>query len=114
MTTLLRAAPALAGAAMLIVPLFTSAANCREELDRFERELNDSSLAATQPDTYAELARAVEEASELRDEAVCMQRVAELEAALAAAAPDSDTATRAPAPPRAPTLLESSAPDSTD
>lgn len=107
MTTLLRAAPVLAGAAVLIVPLVASAASCREELDRFEQALNASSLAATQPDTYAELARAAEEAAELRDEAVCMERVAELEAALAAAAPEADTAARGAAPPKPPALRES-------
>lgn len=112
MTTLLRAAPVLAGAAVLIVPPVAFAASCREELDRFERALNASSLAATQPDTYAELARAAEEASELRDEAVCMERVAQLEAELAAAAPENDTARRGAAPPEPPALLES-APDST-
>ena len=61
------------------------AASCREELDAFEGQLNDSSLAARAPDRYAELARAAEEAGELRDEQLCMERVAELNAALAEA-----------------------------
>lgn len=66
-------------------PAVASAASCREELQDFERRLYDSSLAAEDPEEYAELTRRVEEISELRDEALCAERLAELNARL----PDS-------------------------
>lgn len=106
MIALLRVAPVLAGVAVLSVPLVAHPASCRDELDRFERALNASSLAATQPDTYAALSRAAEDASELRDEEECMKRVAELQAELAAAAPEDDTSRRGTAPPGPPALLD--------
>lgn len=63
-------------------PATAGAASCREELQDFERRLYDSSLAADDPEEYAELTRQVEEISELRDEALCAQRLAELNARL--------------------------------
>lgn len=88
------------------------AVSCREQLADFERRLHDSSLAADDPDTYAELARQAEEASELRDEELCLQRVAELDDALPADEPaspqptDVTSSAPAPAPPAAPLLLD--------
>lgn len=113
MTTAPRGTPLLlACAAAVLVPLSVpgdaDAASCREELDRLERELNASGLAAAAPDTHAELLRALEEAAELRDEAACMERAAELEAEIAAAAPDDDEAA---SPPAAPLLLDVTLPD---
>ena len=58
------------------------AATCMDELDRFERRLHSSSLAATDPDTFQALVRQAEEAAELRDEEECLQSVAELTSAL--------------------------------
>lgn len=114
MTTFTPAAATLAALFLpLLFPPAAGAASCREELDRFERELNESSLAAADPDRYAELARSAEEASELRDDELCMQRVAELRSALeAAVAPpatttaDAPAAPKAAAPPAPPLLLE--------
>lgn len=87
MRTCIPAATAAAALAALLSPGLPAqtafAASCREELDAFERRLNESSLAADAPDRHAELARAAEDAAELRDEALCLQRVAELNAALA-------------------------------
>jgi len=54
------------------------AATCMDELDRFERRLHSSNLAATDPDTFNALVRRAEEAAELRDEEQCLQSVAEL------------------------------------
>ena len=71
--------------AALTWPAVAAAASCREELQDFERRLYDSSLAAEDPEEYAELTRQVEEISELRDEALCAERLAELNARL----PDS-------------------------
>ncbi|HET6629028.1 MAG TPA: hypothetical protein VFG91_04575 [Woeseiaceae bacterium] len=59
-------------------PDIASAASCREQLADFERRLYESSLAADDPEAYADLAREVEEISELRDEALCAERLAEL------------------------------------
>ena len=58
------------------------AATCADELDRFERRLLSSTLAATDPDTFQSLVRRAEDAAELRDEEQCLQKVAELNAAL--------------------------------
>jgi hypothetical protein len=60
------------------LPDIASAASCREQLQEFERRLYDSSLAAEDPEAYADLTRRVEEISELRDEALCGERLAEL------------------------------------
>lgn len=76
-TAILTAAAALPLAA-LTWPDTAGAASCREELQDFERRLYESSLAAEDPGEYAELTREVEEISELRDEALCAQRLAEL------------------------------------
>ena len=81
--------------AALTWPAVAGAASCREELQEFERRLYDSSLAAEDPEEYADLTRQVEEISELRDEALCAERLAELNARLpdpgAAAAQDAGT-----------------------
>lgn len=58
------------------------AATCMDELDRFERRLHSSSLAATDPDTFQAFVRQAEEAAELRDEEECLQSAAELNSAL--------------------------------
>lgn len=105
--------------AALIATDAAFAATCREELNDFERLLSESSLAIEQPDTFAELAREAQQASELRDEQRCLQKVAELKAALATANPGpepvsealpeaSTEATEATevAPPAAPILLK--------
>lgn len=108
MTMSARSSRAIAAAALaaLLLPLFhptgAFAVSCREELDRLERRLNESSLAAAAPDRYAEIARAVEEASELRDEALCMQRAAELNAALDDALGTPPASSSRPAPPKTP------------
>jgi hypothetical protein len=69
-------------AVTLILGLYASAgayaATCKDELDRFESRLHDSSLAAEDPDTYHALARQAEEAAELRDERQCLETVAAL------------------------------------
>jgi hypothetical protein len=67
------------------------AATCKDELDRFERRLHSSALAATDPDNFQALVRQAEEAAELRDEEQCLQSVATLNAALPE---DSEAATR--------------------
>lgn len=104
--------PWLAGLIVALVACDAGAATCREQLQRFERRLAESGLAASAPERYAELARAAEEAAELRDEARCLKRVAELEAALSTewqGAPEQDAPP--PAPPAAPVLLEPAAGD---
>ena len=91
------------------------AATCMDELDRFERRLHSSSLAATDPDRFEALLRQAEEAAELRDEEQCLQGVAELNAALpeeagrqpasrSAAAPKEDARDN-PRRPAAPSLM---------
>jgi hypothetical protein len=90
------------------------AASCREQLAQFEERLNESSLAADEPEKFAELAQAAEAAAELRDEQLCLQRVAELNAAVAAeeSAPvdgpqaQSNASPAKRAPPKPPVLLE--------
>jgi hypothetical protein len=102
----------LAAACLQAAP--ADAAGCREELQQLEDRLNESSLAADEPETFAELARAVEDAAELRDEQLCLRRAAELNAAVAAAEPEPVEAARAPAnppranraPPKPPVLLQ--------
>ncbi len=74
-----------AGLALLASSAATSAASCREQLQDFERRLYESSLAADNPEQYAELSRQLEELSELRDEALCARRLAELSEQLPAA-----------------------------
>lgn len=78
----MRTAILIAGAALSLaaasVPETANAASCREQLQDFERRLYESSLAADDPERYAELSRQVEELSELRDEALCARRLAEL------------------------------------
>lgn len=64
--------------AALTWPGSAGAASCREELQDFERRLYESSLAAEDAAEYAELTRQVEEISELRDEALCAERLAGL------------------------------------
>lgn len=73
---------ALAVAAGMQPAGIAEAATCMEELDRFERRLHGSGLAATDPETFEALVRQAEETAELRDEAQCLQSVAELNAAL--------------------------------
>lgn len=58
------------------------AATCKDELDRFERRLHSSSLAATDPDTFRALARQAEETALLRDEQQCLETVAGLNEAV--------------------------------
>lgn len=58
------------------------AATCMDELDRFERRLQDSSLAEKDPDTFQALVREAEQAAGLRDEEQCLQKVAELNSEL--------------------------------
>lgn len=92
------------------------AATCREELREFERKLSESSLAIERPESFTTLSRAAADAAELRDEDLCLQQVAELNAALAAADPgpqpvsdadtEASTETTDMAPPAAPVLLE--------
>jgi hypothetical protein len=107
MTLASRALPALLLSAALASPGGAPAATCREAIDRFERELDASGIAASDPDRYAELARAAEEAAELRDEAVCMQRVAELDAELdRVAGSDPEDGVPRAARPAPPMLLE--------
>lgn len=81
------AAAALALAAVS-VPEIANAASCREQLQDFERRLYESSLAADDPEEYAELSRQAEEISELRDEELCARRLAELSGRL----PPAETA----------------------
>lgn len=84
MKILERPGPGLvAGALALFLGIQAAgAATCMDELDRFERRLHGSSLAATDPDTFQALVRQAEEAAELRDEEECLQSVAELNSAL--------------------------------
>lgn len=116
---ILAATVAMPVAAFLLADA-AGAASCREQLEDFERKLNDSSLAATEPEVYASLAREAANAAELRDEQLCMQRVAELNDALAAGAtpqpvtsatPEAPSETPPPAPPAAPLLLEAAPAD---
>lgn len=74
------------------------AATCMDELDRFERRLHSSSLAATDPDAFEALVRQAEETAELRDEEQCLQSVAELNAALPDDAGLQPTSRRSAAP----------------
>ena len=74
------------------------AATCMDELDRFERRLHSSSLAATDPDAFEALVRQAEETAELRDEEQCLQNVAELNAALPDDAGLQPTSRRSAAP----------------
>jgi hypothetical protein len=82
------------------------AATCKDELDRFERRLHSSTLAATDPDSFQALVRQAEEAAELRDEEQCLQSVATLNAALP---DDAEAVTRGPSTarsrPAAPVLM---------
>lgn len=78
MRTAILIAAAVLPLAAVSWPAAADAASCREELRDFERRLFDSSLAAEDPETYAALSREVEEISELRDEALCAERLAEL------------------------------------
>jgi hypothetical protein len=102
----------LAAAGLETAP--ADAAGCREELQQLEDRLNESSLAADEPETFAELARAVEEAAELRDERLCLQRAADLNAAVAATEVEPVGDAQAPAnpapanraPPKPPVLLQ--------
>lgn len=71
-------------------PDAAGAASCREQLEDFERRLYESSLAADDPEQYAELSRQAEEISELRDEALCVERLAELSDELPATAENED------------------------
>lgn len=79
-----RLVPALTATALTVVLCIQAAgaATCMDELDRFERRLHSSSLAATDPDTFQVLVRQAEEAAELRDEEECLQIVAQLNSAL--------------------------------
>jgi len=76
----------VAAAITLILGAYTAgtaqAATCKDELDRFERRLHSSTLAATDPDAFEALVRQAEEAAELRDEDQCLQTVAALNEAL--------------------------------
>jgi hypothetical protein len=105
------AAALVLGVATGIATGTAEAATCMDELDRFERRLHGSGIAATDPDRFQALVRQAEEAAELRDEEQCLQSVAELNAGLpedsgvqpggsqTSTAPDkSDSASR-PAPP---------------
>lgn len=77
----MRTASLIAVAALPLAALTwdtAGAASCREELQDFERRLYESSLAAEDPAEYAKLTRQVEEISELRDEALCAERLAGL------------------------------------
>jgi hypothetical protein len=75
-----------AAAIALILGLYAAgtaqAATCKDELDRFERRLHSSTLAATDPDTFQALVRQAEEAAGLRDEEQCLQTVAALNQAV--------------------------------
>ncbi len=77
----------LAGIAGL--PQTADAASCRDQLRDFERRLNESQLAAEDPDAYADLLRRADELATLRDETLCARRLAELVAELP---PDPNTA----------------------
>jgi hypothetical protein len=79
-----RLASGLVAAALIAVLCMEAAgaATCMDELDRFERRLHSSSLAATDPDAFQAFVRQAEEAAELRDEEECLQSVAELNSAL--------------------------------
>ncbi|MGH8194685.1 MAG: hypothetical protein ACREQ8_09830 [Woeseiaceae bacterium] len=103
------------GTALFLCAAAANAATCREELQQFERKLGSSSLAVDEPEKFANLAREAEAAAELRDEDLCLQQVAELNAALPAASPaapaeEPGTQTNAVpaerAPPKPPVLLE--------
>jgi hypothetical protein len=87
-------------AIILILGAYTEgsaqAATCKDELDRFERRLNSSTLARTDTDAFKELVRQAEEASELRDEDECLQTVALLDEALPED-PGAQSGRRAPA-----------------
>jgi hypothetical protein len=76
--------PGLIAGALTVVFGFQAAgaATCMDELDRFERRLQNSSLAAADPDAFQALVRQAEEAAELRDEEQCLLSVAELNAEL--------------------------------
>lgn len=114
----MRTALFMAAIPLVLLPWSVRSASCLEALDDFERKLNESSLAAREPDTYADLARKAAEAAELRDELLCMEQVGELNAALAQKtfepAPEPASATTGPAPsdpgdaarPAAPLLLQ--------
>ena len=84
----------IVGALSLVLGIqVAGAATCMDELDRFERRLNNSSLATTDPETFQALVRQAEEAAELRDEEQCLQSVAELNSELPESA-DSQSVSR--------------------
>lgn len=107
------------GTAVFLCAAAANAATCREELQQFERKLGRSSLAVDDPEKFANLAREAEAAAELRDEDLCLQQVAELNAAMPAESPaapveepveETGTQTNVDpgerAPPKPPVLLE--------
>lgn len=106
--------------ATLLCTAGANAATCREELQQFERRLNESSLAVLDPEAFANLAREAEDAAEMRDEELCLQRAAELNAEIPAEDPappvretNMQTGDESPerAPPEAPILLEAAPAD---
>lgn len=107
------ALPSLAAAAIALPLEGSMASTCKDELDRFESRLHDSSLPADDPQLFQELVREAERAAGLRDEERCLQRVAELNEALPERAVPPPTSRAAPeqqapdepARPRAPVLL---------
>jgi hypothetical protein len=79
--------PALAAVAITVIiggyaTVTAQAATCKDELDRFERRLHSSTLAATDPRAFQALVRQAEEAAELRDEEQCLQAVGALNEAV--------------------------------
>ena len=99
---------ALAAALALGLQAGTAGAStCQDELNRFESRLQDSSLANEQPQRFQELLQDAREARSLRDEERCLQRVAELNAAL----PAEDRPRTSASPPKAPALLVAEGPE---
>jgi hypothetical protein len=79
--------PVLAAAAITVIvggyaTVTAQAATCKDELDRFERRLHSSTLAATDPGAFQTLVRQAEEAAELRDEEQCLEAVGALNEAV--------------------------------
>lgn len=115
------ALPALAAAAVALPLEGSMASTCKDELDRFESRLYDSAVAESDPQLFQELVREAERAAELRDEARCLQRVAELNEALperavpptSRAVPEQETSDE-PARPKAPLLLVTSEDESAE
>jgi hypothetical protein len=105
--------------AALAWPDPAGAASCREQLEDFERRLHESALAAEDPDQYAALSRQAEEISELRDEELCVERLAELGEEIPEPAAPTTTGMNVPgpgeaagpAPPAAPFLIETAPAD---